>query len=85
MRHILEQLRQERKRQGLTQQEVADKLGVTNKTVCGWEKGRGTQEMRRLCDWIDTFGLELMLVPRTDHSDTAQHWVSPLSIRKDSS
>ena len=35
-----EQLKQARIAQGLTQQQVADLMGITNSTYCGYETGK---------------------------------------------
>lgn len=45
-------IRTARKRAGLRQQDVADRLGVHNSAVCGWETGRYDPDPRnaiRLC------------------------------------
>lgn len=36
-----------RKARGMTQQEAADQLGVSNKTVSKWENGRGAAGYHR--------------------------------------
>lgn len=39
---LIQQLRQER---GLTQQQLADQLGISNKTVSKWENGKGCPDL----------------------------------------
>jgi transcriptional regulator with XRE-family HTH domain len=48
-----ERLRKARKRLGLTQQEMADKLDCTQPTIADWETGRvlpRTQDIRAVAD-----------------------------------
>jgi transcriptional regulator with XRE-family HTH domain len=57
-------LREARERLGLTQQAMAEKLGVTQPTVSRVESGETTPRQRHLRRWADAYGVELdMLVP----------------------
>ncbi len=54
-----------RKRAGLTQRQVADGLGITNKTVSEWERGIGEphltiSETQRLMDILECTFEELL-------------------------
>ena len=53
-------LRAARKRQHLSQQELAEKLGVTRRTVQGWESGQITEphpkHLRKIIWFLDMFG-----------------------------
>lgn len=45
-----------RKKKGLTQQELADMLGVTNRTIINWEKGKCMPDyslLKSLCDVLE--------------------------------
>jgi DNA-binding transcriptional regulator YiaG len=42
-----------RKRAGLTQQELADIIGVTRVAICHWEKGRRVPDGKRLDAYIE--------------------------------
>ena len=46
-----------RKAKGMTQKEVADKLGVVPKTISKWEKGHGFPDVSTLSDLADIFGV----------------------------
>ena len=46
-----------RKSKGMTQQELADKLGVTNKAVSKWETGEAFPETAQLIPLSDIFGV----------------------------
>lgn len=46
-----------RKSKGMTQQELADKLGVTNKAVSKWETGEAFPETAQLVPLSDIFGV----------------------------
>lgn len=46
-----------RKSKGMTQQEIADKLGVTNKAVSKWETGEAFPETAQLVPLADIFGV----------------------------
>lgn len=43
-----EQLRQARVAKGLTQQQIADSLGVTNSTYCGYETGKRQPNIEKI-------------------------------------
>ena len=46
-----------RKNKGMTQQDIADKLGVTNKAVSKWETGEAFPETAQLVPLADMFGV----------------------------
>ena len=48
-----------RKIKGMTQQEVADRLGVSNKTVSKWESGRGIPGIDSLKAISQVFGVSI--------------------------
>ena len=50
-------LRKLRKEQGMTQQQLADKLGVVAKTVSKWETGHGFPDVSTLSALADVFGV----------------------------
>lgn len=41
-------IKQKRKELGITQDELAEKLFVTEKTISRWETGRGTPDIKRI-------------------------------------
>lgn len=54
-----EQLKRARIAQGLTQQQVADLLGITNSTYCGYETGKrqpDVAKIKRLASVLNTSG-----------------------------
>ena len=64
-----------RKARGMTQQALADRLGVTNKAVCKWEKGRSMPDValfEPLCRELEISIPELLAGRRID-ADAQQH------------
>ncbi len=54
-----EQLRNARKAVGYTQQQVADAMGITNSTYCGYETGKrqpDVKKIKQLADILQTSG-----------------------------
>lgn len=47
----------ERKRLGLTQNELAERLSISNKTVSKWETGRGLPEVSLMLPLCETLGI----------------------------
>ena len=63
---FIQKLRKEKK---MTQQELADKLGVTDKSIGNWENGRNMPDLslfKPLCDILDISINELMSGERID-------------------
>lgn len=48
-----------RKEKNLTQQELANKLGVTDKAISKWENGRGMPDLSLLKPLCDVFGISI--------------------------
>ena len=46
-----------RKKQGLTQQQLADKLNLSNKTVSKWESGKGSPDISNLSVLAEALGV----------------------------
>lgn len=61
-----------RKEKNLTQKELADQLGVTDRAISKWENGRGMPEvslMKALCDTLGITVNELLSGERIDQKD----------------
>ena len=48
-----------RKEQGLSQEELGEKLNVTRQTVSKWELGETTPEMSKLLEMANVFGVSV--------------------------
>lgn len=48
-----------RKKQGLTQQQLADKLNLSNKTISKWESGNGSPDLSNLPMLAETLGISV--------------------------
>ena len=56
-----------RKAQGLTQQQVADRLGVSNKTVSSWETGASCPDIAMLPAIAELYGVTCDEILRGEH------------------
>ena len=68
-----------RKSKGMTQQDIADKLGVTNKAVSKWETGEAFPETAQLVPLADMFGVTVddLLRGRAAASESEQKVLLP--------
>src|SRR3546814_14047818 len=67
-----ERIAKARKERGLTQQQLADKLGVSQQTLAHYEVGRvgvGTPMLPRLAQILDLSFDEILMGPPTGRSD----------------
>lgn len=48
-----------RNKQGLTQQQLADKLNLSNKTISKWESGNGSPDISNLPVLAETLGISV--------------------------
>ena len=48
-----------RKQKGLSQEELAFRLGVSRQSVSKWESGQSTPELERIIEIADLFGISL--------------------------
>jgi transcriptional regulator with XRE-family HTH domain len=55
-------LRTYREKTGMTQQEVADKLGVTKVAVHQWESGKRSMYAQTLIDYCNVIGVSLDVI-----------------------
>ena len=68
-----------RKQAGLTQRDVAQRLGVTQQTMSAMERNAETVSAERLMRLLGILGAELVLrtVPAVDAADQASDTVTP--------
>ena len=59
-----------RKQQGLTQQQLADKLNLSNKTISKWESGSGSPDISNLSVLADALGVSVDELLRGELRDT---------------
>lgn len=59
-------LRAERKRQGRTQQDVADRAHTTQAAVARWENGEREPCLGNTIRWAAALGFDIALMPQTD-------------------
>ena len=59
-----------RKQQGLTQQQLADKLNLSNKTISKWESGSGSPDISNLPILADALGVSVDELLRGELSKT---------------
>lgn len=65
-----EKLRQLRERENLSQEKLAEKLGVSRQVITKWENGTGTPKIENLKGIADCFHVSLdELLGRTNASD----------------
>lgn len=57
-------LQRERRRQGLTQTQLAEKAGLRQQTISAVEGGKPRSELRVIFDIMAALGLEIALSPR---------------------
>jgi sugar/nucleoside kinase (ribokinase family) len=69
--HISHNIARLRRKMGLTQTELADRLYVSNKTVSKWERGAGYPETPQLVRLADLFGVSLDTLIRGEKSGIA--------------
>ena len=64
---IGEKIKKCRKEAGLSQEQLADRLGVTRQSVSKWESGSAVPELVKLIALSDMFGVSVdYLLGRTD-------------------
>ena len=61
-----------RKKQGLTQQQLADKLNLSNKTISKWESGSGSPDISNLPVLAEALGISVdeLLKGKINNSET---------------
>lgn len=72
--HFAQQLKARRKDSSLTQQQLADKLNVSRKTISGWETGRNRPDIDILRQMAEIYHISLdQLVSDADKFDQKQN------------
>ena len=70
-----------RKLNKLTQEQFAEKMGITRQTVSRWESDEVTPELNKLIDMCSVFSCKLDELVREDMSSKAEIY-SEVTIRK---
>ncbi|MGZ5294171.1 MAG: helix-turn-helix domain-containing protein [Actinomycetota bacterium] len=74
-------IREARRRAGLTQAELAERLGTTQSAIARLERGATEPSYERVARAVDACGLEL--VPQLLHADDADWSVASLNLTVD--
>ena len=79
-----ERFRELRKKSGLSQEELAEKLNVLRQAVSKWETGAAVPTADKLAEIADFFGVTLDMLMRGDNSEIPQNRRedSPKKLRK---
>jgi len=64
VRRLIQELRTERERQGLSQTELARRIGVHDTQIVSWENGRFMPRTPTIVKWASALGRELRLVTK---------------------
>jgi len=64
--NVSEKIAELRRREGLSQEQLADRLGVTRQSVSKWESGSATPELSKLIALSDLFGITVDTLVRDD-------------------
>lgn len=66
-------IRQVRKKKKITQQDLAERLGVSRQAICMWEKGKRELKLKTLTRIARIFGMPLRQIVREDAIDSERH------------
>lgn len=64
---LIEQLSAAREAQGISQAELAHRLGYYPVSISTWETGRAKPIYNSLVDWANALGFDVVLEPRPSH------------------
>ena len=70
LRHLGQRLRQARLRRNLSQQELADRVGVTRQTILSIERGRYNPSVGLALRLAETFGVTVEALFEIDRRET---------------
>ena len=79
-----EKLMDLRRKAGLSQEQLADRLGVTRQSVSKWESGTAMPELVKLISLSDIFGVSVdyLVKDRLDSPEEAERGGDDLSARQ---
>lgn len=49
---------------GLTQRDLAERMGIVQSLLGGWESGRQVPTVMSVANWADALGYELAMLPK---------------------
>lgn len=64
-----------RKREGMTQRALAERLKVTDKAVSRWERGIGMPDQSLLAGLADALGVDIESILSGEHASVGEKWV----------
>ena len=64
-----------RKQKGMTQQELADKVGVTNKAVSKWERGLNFPDISIMGDLAEALGTDVADLMESEEEQLLHIWL----------
>lgn len=73
--HIGNFIKSMKRHTGLTQRELADRIGIENKTVSKWEHGRGIPDISLLYPLSLVLDMDIESILAGDMDDLGKEWV----------